>query len=130
MTMPLFQGAVAAEAYVAPDYDEIEREQDRVDAGERRPARRTPYIPAPVSEDERARIKEDMRITQTQVTPDTLRHALEAEEIRKLLRRYGLHSLRRVAATRDFRGVVKLNFHEFRVLVERLLQEASASEKS
>jgi hypothetical protein len=129
MSMPLFQGVMGAEPYEPPDYDEIEREQDRVDARERRPTRRVSYTPAPVSEDELAQIKEDMRLTRTQITPDTLRHALEAEEIRKALRHFGIRSLRKVSATRDFQGVVKLTFDEFRVLVERLLQEASVSEK-
>lgn len=130
MNMPLFQGVMSAEPYVEPDYDQIEREQDQVDAGERPPSRRVLYVPAQVSEDELARIKEDMRLNRVPENRDTLRHALEAEEIRKALRRLGIRSLRKVSATRDYRGVVKLTFHEFRTLVERLLEEASASEKT
>lgn len=117
MTAPLFQAAQRGEHYVEPDHDQIERDQDEV-----RPAAATAYVPMQVDPDELERIKEEMRLNRMQITPDTLRHALEAEEIRKFLRRWGVRSLRKVAATRDFHGVVKLNFTEFRALAEKLME--------
>jgi hypothetical protein len=122
MTTPLFQAAQRGQSYVEPDHDQIEREQDAVLTEGRGSVAPPPYIPLQVSPDELDRIKEEMRLNRTQITPDTLRHALEAEEIRKFLRRWGVRSLRKVAATRDFRGVVKLDFEEFRTLVERLME--------
>lgn len=130
MSLPLFRDAATSQDYEAPDYDAIEREQDLVDGG-LGPEGERGYRPAKVSDDELERIKEDMRLNRIQITPDTLRHALEAEEIRKVLRRYGIRSLRKVGATRDYQGVVKLTFDEFRKLAERLLQdtiEVSAAE--
>lgn len=121
MNSPLFQDAAARQGYEAPDYDLIEREQDAVDSGQSNRPRAAPYEPARVSDDELERIKEDMRLNRIQVTPDTLRHALEAEEIRKLLRAHKIRSLRKVAGTRDNQGLVKLTFAEFRQLVEQLL---------
>jgi hypothetical protein len=122
MTAPLFQAAQRGQRYVEPDYDQIEREQDAVLLEGRGSVAPPAYVPMQVSPDEMDRFKNEMRLNRTQVTPDTVRHALEAEEIRKFLRRWGIHSLRRVAATRDFRGVVKLDFVEFRALVEALLE--------
>jgi hypothetical protein len=125
MTAPLFQAATRGEAYQAPDYQAIEREQDAIDTGTAPRPRVERYEPAPVSQDEEDRIKEDMRLNRIPVDPDTYRHALEAEEIRKLLRRYHVRSLRKVGATRDFQGVVKLNFADFRALVNALLEQGA-----
>lgn len=123
MSSPLFKAAVADEAYRQPDFDLIEREQDLVDAGRGPSAAPPRYQHGDVDPDELARIKEDMRALQIQITPANLAHAIEAEEIRKMLRRQGIRSLRKVSATRDYRGVVKLTFDEFRRLCEALLAE-------
>lgn len=72
------------------------------------------YVPAPVDDDELDRIKEEMRLSKTQLTPENVGHALEAEEIRRMLRRHTIRSIRKVAATRDCAGVVKLSFAEWR----------------
>lgn len=123
MSSPLFQAAVADEPYQPPNFGAIEHEQDLVDAG-RGPRGAPPrYQPGEVDPDELERIKEDMRALQIQITPANLAHAIEAEEIRKMLRHQGVRSIRKVSATRDYRGVVKLTFAEFRQLCEALLAE-------
>lgn len=123
MSAPMFRTAVAEEAYVEPDYALIENEQDLVDEGLWPVADSHGYRPALVDDDELARIKERMRDNEIDITPDALRHAIEAEEIRKMLRRSGIKSLRKVSETRNGHGAVKLTFHEIRTLLERALAE-------
>jgi hypothetical protein len=77
------------------------------------------YIPSKVTGDELDRLKEEMRLNRVPVTNETIRHAIEAEEIRRHLRSQGVRSVRKVAATRDCTGSVKLTFAEYRYLVEK-----------
>lgn len=76
-----------------------------------------PYRPASVSPDREARIKAMMRANRIQVTPANYRHALEAEEIRDLLQRVGIEPTKRVSATQDHEGMVKMTFAQFRRMV-------------
>lgn len=78
------------------------------------------YEPAQVGPEELEEIKVGMRANRIQITPDNLRHALETEEIRRLLREAGINPDRRVSATRDREGMVKLTFSEFRTIARNL----------
>jgi hypothetical protein len=72
------------------------------------------YVPQEPDAAELAAIKADMRTKQVQITPDNIRHALETAEIRRLLSAFGVNPDRKVSATRDCKGMVRMNFDEFR----------------
>lgn len=76
-----------------------------------------PYRPASVSPAREERIKAMMRANRIQVTPDNYRHALEAEEIRDLLQQVGIDPTKRVSATQDHAGMVRLTFAQLRRVV-------------
>jgi hypothetical protein len=78
------------------------------------PRRGEPYQPAEPPASKLEWVKADMRSKQIQVTPDNIRHALEAEEIRELLEQVGIDPAKKVSATRDCSGMVKVTFEEFR----------------
>jgi hypothetical protein len=80
------------------------------------------YIPFPLGEDAEREIREEMRRARIDITPDTETHAAEAYELRDFLRRHRIVPHRRVAATQDSRGMVKLTFDEFRKLVNNVDQ--------
>lgn len=80
-----------------------------------------PYEPAEVDDETLDEIKAAMIERGIPTTPENLAHALETEEIRDLLDDYGINPERKVTATRDRAGVVRLNYAEFR----RALREAA-----
>lgn len=130
MTSPLFRSAIVAEPYEEPDYDQIQQERDLVDEGLWHHPDPHGYRPAAVDDDELRRITERMVDNGIELSEDNVRHAIEGEEIRKLLRRYGIGSRRKVSETQSGEGNVKLTFHELRTLVEKTLGDAVGEESA
>jgi hypothetical protein len=122
MTAPLFQAAQRGQRYVEPDYDQIEREQDAVLLEGRGSVAPPAYVPMQVSPDEMDRIKNEMRLKPHPGHPGHRPARPGGRGDPQVPAPLGDPLAAPVAATRDFRGVVKLDFVEFRALVEALLE--------